>query len=246
MTCEACLEGTELPFSFSMAFQPIVDLSSRSIFAYEALVRGPDGQSAASVLGQVDAGNRYAFDQACRVKAIELAARLGLPATSAKLSINFMPAAVYRPENCLRTTLRTSRRVGMPLDRLMFEVTENEPVQDPAHLLGIFQEYQRQGFISAIDDFGAGYAGLNLLAKFQPQVIKLDMELTRDIHERFVARTIVSAILQVCRTLNITTIAEGVETEAELQALRDMGMTLFQGYLFARPGFEALPMPVGL
>ncbi|MDZ5650515.1 EAL domain-containing protein [Nitrospirillum sp. BR 11828] len=229
-----------------MAFQPIVDVAARTVFAYEALVRGVNGEGAGTVLSAVDADNRYAFDQACRVKAIELAAALGLPATGARLSINFMPAAVYRPENCLRTTVQTSNAVGMPLDRLMFEVTENEPVNDPAHLLGIFQEYRRRGFLAAIDDFGAGYAGLTLLAKFQPDILKIDMELTRDVSNRPVSRTIVAAIVQVCQTLGITVVAEGVETEDELATLRAMGITLFQGYLFGRPAFQALDKPVGL
>ncbi|TWB43372.1 EAL domain-containing protein (putative c-di-GMP-specific phosphodiesterase class I) [Nitrospirillum pindoramense] len=246
MGCQACREGAELPFDFTMAFQPIVDIAARTVFAYEALVRGVNGEGAGTVLAAVDADNRYAFDQACRVKAIELAAALGLPATGARLSINFMPAAVYRPENCLRTTVQTSNAVGMPLDRLMFEVTENEPVNDPAHLLGIFHEYRRRGFLAAIDDFGAGYAGLTLLAKFQPDILKIDMELTRDVANRPVSRTIVAAIVQVCQTLGVTVVAEGVETEDELATLRAMGITLFQGYLFGRPAFQALDKPVGL
>jgi EAL domain-containing protein (putative c-di-GMP-specific phosphodiesterase class I) len=244
--CQACREGTALPFDFTMAFQPIVDIAAGTVFAYEALVRGLGGEGAGTVLARVDAANRYAFDQACRVKAIELAARLGLAETGARLSINFLPAAVYRPEHCLRATLKASRAVGLPLDRLMFEATENEPIQDPAHLLDIFQEYRRHGFLSAIDDFGAGYAGLSLLAKFQPDVLKIDMELTRHVDARPVSRTIIAAILQVCHTLGITVVAEGVETAAELATLRDLGITLVQGYLFGRPAFQELAKPLGL
>lgn len=235
-----------LPFDFTMAFQPIVDAAAGTVFAYEALVRGPAGEGAGTVLARVDAANRYAFDQACRVKAIELAAKLGLAQTGARLSINFLPAAIHRPEHCLRATFKASRAMGLPLDRLMFEATENEPIQDPAHLLDIFQEYRRHGFLSAIDDFGAGYAGLSLLAKFQPDVLKIDMELTRDVHIRPVSRTIIAAILQVCQTLGITVVAEGVETAEELATLRDLGITLIQGYLFGRPAFEALPKPLDL
>ncbi|MEC4594049.1 MULTISPECIES: EAL domain-containing protein [Nitrospirillum] len=246
MDCQACREGTALPFDFTMAFQPIVDVGAGTVFAYEALVRGPAGEGAGAILARVDAANRYAFDQACRVKAIELAASLGLVQTGARLSINFLPAAIYRPEHCLRATFKASRAVGLPLDRLMFEATENEPVHDADHLLAVFREYRRHGFLSAIDDFGAGYAGLSLLAKFQPDVLKIDVELTRDVHVRPVSRTIIAAILQVCRTLGITVVAEGVETLEELATLRDLGITLIQGYLFGRPAFEALPKPLGL
>jgi len=89
--CEGCRNGEDFPVPFSMAFQPIVDVIDRRIYSYEALVRGPDDQSAASVLARVTPENRYTFDQACRVKAIEQAAALGL---TRRLSINFLPNAV--------------------------------------------------------------------------------------------------------------------------------------------------------
>ncbi len=87
--------------------------------AYEALVRGTAGEAAATVLGQITLSNRYAFDQACRINAIELASRLGLQTTGASLSINFIPGAMYHPENCVRATLRAARKYGFPLDGLI-------------------------------------------------------------------------------------------------------------------------------
>jgi EAL domain-containing protein (putative c-di-GMP-specific phosphodiesterase class I) len=224
-----------------MAFQPIVDLEARTVFAYEALVRGPTGEGAAGVLAQVHEENRYSFDQTCRVKAIELAAALGLPATGAYLSINFLPGAVYEPRNCIRATLAAAKRTSFPIEKLIFEVTEGEQVKDRAHLKNIITEYRRQGFKTAIDDFGAGYAGLNLLSEFQPDIIKIDMELTRDIHKNAVRRSIVSAVVSVCAELKLTVIAEGVETPGEMESLLAMNITLQQGYLFARPAYEALP-----
>ena len=104
--CRACLEGAGLGFGFTMAFQPILRLSRREVFAHEALVRGHEGQGAPFVFEHVDAATRYQFDQACRVKAIELASRLAVPGY---VSINFMPNAVYRPELCIRTTLEAAR-----------------------------------------------------------------------------------------------------------------------------------------
>jgi EAL domain-containing protein (putative c-di-GMP-specific phosphodiesterase class I) len=244
LACEACADGIVAPFPFSMAFQPIVDLKARTVFAYEALVRGPVGEGAASVLAQVDEDNRYSFDQTCRVKAIELAAALGLPATGAYLSINFLPGAVYQPKNCIRATLAAAKRTGFPTEKLIFEVTEGEQVKDKAHLKNIITEYRRQGFKTAIDDFGAGYAGLNLLSEFQPDIIKIDMELTRDIHNNAVRRSIVSAVVSVCAELKLTVIAEGVETCDEMESLLGLNITLQQGYLFARPAYEALPKAV--
>ena len=227
--CGACRDESQPELIFTMAFQPIVDLRAKTIFAYEALVRGPNAETAESILSQVTDLNRYRFDQGCRTRAIDLAARLGLPATGAALSINFIPGAVYHPEACLRATFGAAERAQFPLDRLIFEVTEGERVSNPGHLVSIVETYRRHNFRTAIDDFGAGYAGLNLLVKFQPDIIKIDMELTRDIDSRPVSQTIVAAVLQVCRALNITVIAEGIETRAEARTVLDLGIHLMQG-----------------
>lgn len=242
--CASCGEGVLQPFPFSMAFQPIVNAKERTVYAYEALVRGVGGEPSGTVLGRVTRRNRYAFDQSCRRTAIELATRLGLLETEARLSINFIPGAMYEPENCVRATLAAARRAQLPLDRLIFEVTEGEEVLHPAHLANIFRVYRQHGFMPAIDDFGAGYSGLKLLADFQPSIIKLDRELIHDIDGNRPRQAIVRGVLGVCTDLGILPIAEGVETLGEYMTLRDLGVDLFQGYLFARPAFEALPQPV--
>jgi len=236
--CVACRVNAAPGFDFTMAFQPFVDLQHGSLLGYEALIRGREGEGAQAVLARVTDENRYWFDQACRVKAIELATALGLQGL---LSINFLPNAVYRPETCIRATLAAAKRLGFPRDRLMFEVTEGEKITDVEHLRGIFTEYKKQGFRTAIDDFGAGWAGLNLLAEFQPDYLKLDMALTRNIHRDPVRRAIVRGVLSTCEALSLRVIAEGVETRDECMALTDLGVRLFQGYLFARPGLESLP-----
>jgi EAL domain-containing protein (putative c-di-GMP-specific phosphodiesterase class I) len=224
-----------------MAFQPILDLETGRPFAYEALARGPNGEGAASVLGQVTAGNRYSFDQQCRVKAIEAAVAAGIVDTGARLSINFLPNAVYSPSACIQLTLKTAAATGFPTDRLIFEFTEQEEIADAEHVADIVRRYREMGFGTALDDFGAGHAGLGLLARFQPDLIKLDMELVRGIDSSLPRRVIVESVAAMCRGLAITLIAEGVETEEELAALRRIGIRYVQGYLIARPAFEALP-----
>jgi EAL domain-containing protein (putative c-di-GMP-specific phosphodiesterase class I) len=97
------------------------------------------------------------------------------------------------------------------------------------------------GFGTALDDFGAGHAGLSLLARFQPDIIKLDMELVRGIEASLARRVIVGGIASMCETLGVRLIAEGVETTAELHALRQLGIRYIQGFLLARPAYEALP-----
>tara|TARA_R110000772_G_scaffold231592_1_gene342448 strand:+ start:58315 stop:59085 length:771 start_codon:yes stop_codon:yes gene_type:complete len=238
--CKQCLESNPLDFEITMAFQPIVDLDRSVPFAYEALVRGKGGEGAGQVLSKVTEANRYAFDQTCRVKAVQLASQLNL---DCKLSINFMPNAVYRPETCIRATMEAADEFNFPIDQIIFEVTEAEPIKDPAHLLGIFNAYRERGFITAIDDFGAGYAGLNLLTKFKPQVLKLDMELCQGVADDVVKRTITEGAIRTAKALNILVIAEGVETTEDLRVLRDLGADYFQGYLLARPQIETLPLP---
>ena len=235
--CTACRTDVTLP-DFTMAFQPIVDIETAEIYAYEALVRPIGGGTAADVLGQINEENRYAFDQACRVKAITLAARLDM---TELLSINFLPNAVYQPAACLQKTFEAAEHAQFPLHHLIFEVTENEPARDAGHLQEIFTEYKRHGMITAIDDFGAGHSGLNMLADFQPDVLKIDMALTRSINTDGIRREIVRAVIGLCRKLHISVIAEGIETVQEAVALRELGVRLFQGFLFAKPAVERLP-----
>ncbi len=223
-----------------MAFQPIYDITRCEVFAYEALVRGANGESAGEVISKLVPEQVYAFDQTCRVLAIETAQRLGM---KARLSINFLPNAVYEPATCIRLTLAAAKKVGFPPEQLIFEMTEAEQIRDPQHALSIVRDYQKRGFLTAIDDFGAGYSGLNLLAEFQPQIVKLDMALVRDIDSNKARQAIVGGVLGTCKALGVPVIAEGIETRAELDKLREMGVELFQGYLFARPALEALPVP---
>lgn len=241
--CADCMHGEGLAFDFTMAFQPIVNLATGEVFAHEALARGLNNESAGFVFQQVNAGNRYRFDQTCRIKAIQLASQLGI---RSHLSINFMPNAVYQPELCIRTTLEAAKKFDFPINQIIFEITEAEKVEDHQHLREIIQYYKSRGFLTAIDDFGAGYAGLNLLADIQTDLLKLDMALVRNVDQDTVRQSIIKGILVVCKDLGIKVIAEGIETYEEMSVLRDFGIELFQGYYFAKPAFQSLAEPVGM
>ncbi len=237
--CKLCNSGPHLPFS--MAFQPIVDVTHGTILAYEALARGPAGEPAATVLDDTLHNNRYSIDQRCREKAIAISSTLGILSTTADLSVNFYPNAVYEPKQCLQRTFNAANSVNFPLQRIIFEITEVEQVRDHAHLRNIMTEYQSHGLRVAIDDFGAGHSGLALLSEFQPDIIKLDRAITHRIDERSASRAIVRAIVQVCKDLNIQIIAEGIERRQEMTTLCELGIFQMQGYFFARPAFEELP-----
>ena len=243
--CEGCRNGDGFDKPFSMVFQPIVDLCSGLTFGHEALVRGVNGEGAGTILSAVDQSNRYAFDQKCRVKAIELAASLGMPAQGTCLSINFMPNAVYEPRACIRLTLEAARRTAFPMGKILFEFTEGEKL-DVTHLINILHTYKSIGFKTAIDDFGAGYAGLLLLVKFQPDIVKIDMDLIRGIDTSAVKRTVLANVLSMLEQLGVTPLCEGIETTEEMEVLRAMGVPLVQGYLLAKPAFEALSTPLAL
>lgn len=238
--CVGCREDVALPFEFRMAFQPIVDVASHRVWGYEALVRGVNGESAWSILSQVSDEIRYRFDQAARVMAIDTAGRL-YEGQDLRLSINFMPNAVYEPNACIQKSLAAAKRAGFPHRNLMFEFTENEKMEDPAHVQRIVEAYRKLGFWTALDDFGAGYAGLGLLSRLQPDLIKIDMELLRDIHLSRARQVIVAGIVAIARALDIHVLAEGVENDNELTVLRAAGISLFQGYHFAKPALMALP-----
>ena len=235
--CGECANGSLMGFDFTMALQPIVNTSTNSIWAHEALVRGLNNEPSGHVFANVNDSNRYRFDQTCRVKAIKLASELGI---DNMLSINFMPNAVYKPELCIRTTLMAAEQYNFPIEQIIFEITEGEKIDDYDHLKAIVQYYQQSGFKTAIDDFGAGYSGLNMLADMQTDLVKLDMALVRNIDTDKIRQTIIRGILQVCADLNISVIAEGIESREELKTLQSMGIELFQGYYFARPSFESV------
>ncbi len=235
--CEDCGKAERVGFQFDYAYQPIVDVDSKTIYAHEALVRGPNGEGAMTVLAQVNEHNRYRFDQACRVKAIKGAKELGI---RERISINFLPNAIYKPELCIRTTLEAARVHDFPLDRIIFEVTEGERIEDGPWFAQILREYKRCGFKTAIDDFGAGYAGMKLLSDFQPDVIKVDMDLIRGVDSNKPRQAIVRSLVRLCEEMQITVVAEGIETAGERDFLRDAGIRLMQGYLIAKPAFRAM------
>jgi EAL domain-containing protein (putative c-di-GMP-specific phosphodiesterase class I) len=196
------------------------------------------------VLSQVNLVNRHRFDQECRTRAIEQASAIDMRES---LSINFIPNAVVNLRACMERTLRAASDCGFSLSRLIFEVTESENIVDAEKLARIFREYRELGIKTAIDDFGAGYAGLNLLARFQPDIVKIDIDLVRGVDANPTKQIIVENIVVLCGKLGIVALAEGVETAGERDFLSGVGIDLMQGFLFARPAFQAIALvdPLG-
>lgn len=236
--------GTHLPevpkpkrANYTFAYQPIVDIESKQIFSYEALIRGSRQESAVEVLQQIPPGEMHRFDEQSRLYAIRLAAHLGL---NTRLNLNFLPRSTETSPCVISSLLKTCTECGLRADQIVIEILEREIISDYNAFQTVINESRGAGVIFAIDDFGSGYAGLNLLAEFQPNLIKLDMQLVREIQHKGPRQAIVRGIQRTCEDLGIDIIAEGVESTGEYHWLKDEGIALFQGDLLAKPGFESL------
>lgn len=224
---------------YSHAFQPIIDIASRKIVSYEVLLRGKNNESPMSVFDQVPSESLMDFDQASRERAMALAASLGLECS---LNLNFSPGAIlFENGKYLKDTIVAAQNIGLKNKQLVVEITEGEAISNTAELKNVLNDARRAGMTIAVDDFGAGYSGLNLLADIQPDMLKLDMHLLRNIEQQGARQSIVKAICNVCFDLGIDVLAEGVETIEEFRFLEKLDILLYQGYYFAKPGFETLP-----
>lgn len=224
---------------FTFAFQPIVNIKTQSIVSFEALVRGKNHDAAALVLGQICDADKYQFDEMLRVKAIPLAAKLGI---GCNLNLNLLPGSLAVSDTAISSTLAAAKQAQIPTNQITLEITETEIINNVQWFTNVVNRYRSSGLHIAIDDFGSGYSGLNLLAEFQPDSIKIDMLLIRQIHKHGPRQAIVRGVLRTSRDLGIDVIAEGVESEAEFLWCAEEGIELFQGYFFAKPGFENLPV----
>lgn len=230
------------PSRFYARFQPIVTLSDGATVAFESLLRahGTDGGE----VGALDlfppaaaTGTTHILDRIGRETAIRDAAEdLG----GRELFINFVPTSIYRPELCLATTVAAAERHGVPLDRLVFEVTETEQVQQTSHLLHIVRYYREQGAKVALDDVGSGYASIELVQALEPDVIKIDRSIIARLPSPG-AVAVVTALVTIGGEFGGRVLAEGVETSQEAAVARDLGVDLAQGWFFGRPELALQP-----
>ncbi|MEM6492031.1 MAG: EAL domain-containing protein, partial [Pseudomonadota bacterium] len=139
------------------------------------------------------------------------------------------------PAYCLRTTASVVQDVGLKPQNIVFEVTESDQARDLRHLKGILAFYRNAGFQVALDDVGAGYSSLNLLAEVRPDYMKLDMDLARNIDTDDYKKNIVEHLMAIARSNGTKVVAEGIETEGERDWMTAHGADYMQGYLFARP-----------
>jgi EAL domain-containing protein (putative c-di-GMP-specific phosphodiesterase class I) len=220
---------------FWSAYQPIVSLADRSVVAHEALLRGVvDGREVGGgdlFFVAEQAGWLHRLDRIGRESAIAGAVPwLG----DADLFVNFNPTSIYRPQVCLASTERVVHDTGIAPSQLVFEVVESHAIADRGHLVSILEHYRTLGWRVALDDVGAGWSSLSLLAAVRPDVVKLDKALVQELPDDG-ARTVLRAVTDLAHQLGAVVVAEGIETERLADEVTALGADMGQGWLFGRP-----------
>lgn len=213
-----------------MAYQPIVRWPERTVYAYEALLRSnePLLKSPLEILDAAERlGRTYDLGRRCRARVASSAAAAP---SAALLFVNLHPADLNDDE-----LLSADSPLAAIAPRVVLEITERSSLHDVHGLSARIARLRELGFRIAIDDLGAGYAGLSSFSQLDPELVKLDMSLIRDVDTSAKKRSVVRAMSRLCaRELSIQLVCEGVETIEERDALAQEGCVLFQGYLFAR------------
>lgn len=230
--------GDAMETSFSFAFQPIITLKDMGIIGQEALVRGLAGESAASVIDAIRPSNRYWFDQACRLRAITTAARIGI---EEDLHLNCSQITPDNLDRTLQSTRSAALAAGIQPSRIVLEFGNLELLGDPRSLDRVRQQVHAAGFRVLADNVGASEVGLKRLAVFKPDFAKLDQSLIRSIERSPRRQAIVLGTVAMAHALGVGVIAAGVESAPERDWLQAASIDLVQGYLFAQPAFERLP-----
>ena len=223
----------------SFAFQPIIDPLMQQIVSLEALIRTPDGSAPTDYFAQFSGDDIYAADIKAKGVAFALAKKLDIQGQT--LSVNLLPMSLVVVPNAVEILLDQIKQNGLVPEQVVVEVTENEVISRLDEFTVAIKQLRAAGISIALDDFGAGFAGLSLLSRFQPDKIKIDRNLIIDIHKSGPKQAIVHAILKCCSSLEISVIAEGVEKPEEWMWLEAAGISNFQGYLFARPLLNGIP-----
>ncbi|HEX9803121.1 MAG TPA: EAL domain-containing protein [Gammaproteobacteria bacterium] len=233
---ESCLEKIICERSLSVLFQPIIANTRRNIFGYEALIRGPSDSPLHSPVTLFDTAARHGrlldLELLCREVSIRRFKHLDLPG---KLFLNTTPESLSQPNFRSGCTLDILQRAGLRPEQVVIELTEHYPMENYEVLREARHHYKSMGFEIAIDDLGAGYAGLRLWSELRPDYVKIDRHFMQDIHQDAVKREFVRSIQGIARELDCRVIGEGVETAEEYQTVAGMGIEFCQGYYFARP-----------
>jgi diguanylate cyclase (GGDEF)-like protein len=217
-------------------FQPIVDMRSGDIVGYEGLIRGPSDSPLHSPISLFKiAGQRHLtvrLEHLCRRVVLEKFAELGLPG---RLFLNVSPESLIQRDARSGETLHYLHEVGISPARVIIELTESQPTYDYGLLREATMHYREMGFQIAMDDLGEGFSSLRLWSELRPEFVKIDMHFIQGINHDPVKLQFVRSIQEIAEKSGCQVIAEGIETQAELLAIRDLKIAFGQGYHIARP-----------
>lgn len=239
-TCTILDEST-LPSDtdFSFAFQPIIDPMSQRVIALEALIRGKDGETPATYFDKFKHEDVYTADLQSKKTAFAMASALGL--NHKMLSVNLLPMTLVNRPDAVSFLINEIAAHGLVPEQIIVEFTESEVISRFDTFAQAVKSLKAAGICVAIDHFGAGFAGLQLLSRFQPDRIKISRELITDVHKSGPRQAIIQAIIKCCASLEIMISAVGVEKPEEWMWLESAGIEIFQGNLFARACLNGTP-----
>ncbi|QIM43545.1 diguanylate phosphodiesterase [Leclercia adecarboxylata] len=223
----------------NFAFQPIIDPLAREIVSLEALIRTPDGGVSRHWFEGLVGDELYEADLKSKSVAFAMASALGLGEQS--LSVNLLPMTLVNVPDAVSYLIQEIEANGLVPEQIVVEFTENEVISRLDEFTGAVRELKAAGIGVTIDHFGGGFAGLLLLAQFQPDRIKINRDLIRDVHKSGPRQAIVLAIIKCCTALEILISAVGVEQPEEWMWLESAGISHFQGHLFAHPELAGIP-----
>ncbi|WP_213238921.1 diguanylate phosphodiesterase [Citrobacter braakii] len=239
-TCTILDESTlPLDTDFSFAFQPIIDPMSQRVIALEALIRGKDGETPATYFDKFKPEDVYTADLQSKKNAFAMASALGL--NHKMLSVNLLPMTLVNRPDAVSFLINEIAAHGLVPEQIIVEFTESEVISRFDTFAQAVKSLKAAGICVAIDHFGAGFAGLQLLSRFQPDRIKISRELITDVHKSGPRQAIIQAIIKCCASLEIMISAVGVEKPEEWMWLESAGIEIFQGNLFARACLNGTP-----
>lgn len=226
-------------------FQPIVAMADGSIYAHEALIRGPSAMPLQSADALLAAARRedllVDFELMCVAVALKQWAQLKQPG---RLFVNVSATALLEAvrRRSLSAILGDIRSLGLSPRKLTLEITEHEQISDVDAFVSSVREVQAAGLSFALDDFGDGRSSLRLWAELAPETVKIDKYFTRHISRHARKLQTLRALMQIAEVFGTSLVAEGIETAEDLRVIRDLGVTWGQGYFLGMPRSEPEPL----
>ena len=222
--------------SVSSVYEPIVDVHSKTVFGYEALVRGPAGGKlfSPSALFAAAESNDMLFELDCLCRASGLAGAVDFP-TGTKLFLNVLPNSIHDPNFRADRLIQTLDECQLRPSDVVFEISEQESIENFDTFLEMSDQYRRLGFQFALDDTGSGYAGFEELIELQPEFIKIDRSVVSGVDQDPARQEVLTALLAVAEKLGSRVVGEGLDTLEELEMLAALGIHFGQGWLFGHP-----------